>query len=432
MDAIINESIGFNKASPTILLLDINSCFATIEQQANPLLRGKPVVVGAYTTDKGCILAASREAKKLGIKTGMYVGDAKRIYPRLTVLSPDPDKYRYVNKKLVHVLSRYTDTVDVKSIDEMIAPIQGMPILQHLKLQGMSIEESMIYIAQEIKQRIKTEIGEWITVSIGIAPNRYLAKIGSNHIKPDGLTIITEKNILDILGQKQLHDLTGIKDGMVNRLRLVGVNTPLEFYAASIKMLKIACQSIVGYHWWLRLHGWEADDREFVRRTIGHQHALRKPLLPQDTELKHILYQLILKMGRRLRTDHLTASGIYVSCYYRDGDYWAKSEKQKEQLYADSDFCERAEKILRKAPQKAIRVVSVSCFDLAENLYAQQSLFESDQKKERITQALDTIAERWGEFTVVPGRLINVDQKVQDKIGFGSKYSIDFGMRGVI
>lgn len=432
MDTILSESVGFNKAAPTILLLDINSCFATIEQQANPLLRGKPVVVGAYTTDRGCILAASREAKKLGIKTGMYVGDAKHIYPKLVVLPPDPDKYRFVNKKLVHVLSRYTDCIEVKSIDEMIASLKGMPVLQRLEDTDLSIEERMLSVAKEIKARIREEIGEWITVSIGIAPNRYLAKIGSNHIKPDGLTLITGKNILEILESKKLDDLTGIKEGMVNRLRLVGIRTPLDFYNASIRILKLACQSIVGYHWWLRLHGWEADDREFVRRTIGHQHALRKPLLPKDVELKHILYQLILKMGRRLRTDHLTASGIHVSCYYRDGDWWAKGEKQKAQLYADVDFCERAEKLLSLAPEKLIRVISVSCFDFAENLYAQQTLFESDHKKEKITQALDTIAERWGEFTVIPGRLINVETKVQDKIGFGSKYSIDFSMRGVI
>lgn len=118
MDTITTESVGFNKAPATTILLDINSCFATIEQQANPLLRGRPVVVGAYTTDRGCVLAASREAKIHGVKTGMFVGEAKKLCPKIVVLSPDPDKYRYINKRLVTILSRFTDPVIVKSIGQ--------------------------------------------------------------------------------------------------------------------------------------------------------------------------------------------------------------------------------------------------------------------------------------------------------------------------
>src|SRR5260221_13546900 len=110
----------FNNVLPTVMHIDINSCFATVEQQANPLLRGKPVVVAAYTTSNGCILAASVEAKRLGIKTGMYVGDGKKLFSKLVVLPPDPNKYRHVNRQLFTILSRYTAHVSVESIDEMV------------------------------------------------------------------------------------------------------------------------------------------------------------------------------------------------------------------------------------------------------------------------------------------------------------------------
>ncbi|MEK7470692.1 MAG: DNA polymerase IV, partial [Patescibacteria group bacterium] len=100
--------------------IDLNSCFATIEQQANPFLRGKPIAVGAYTTPNGCILAASVEAKRLGIKTGMRVKDGKVLYPKLIVLPSDPNKYRDVHLKLRKIISEYTNDFSPKSIDEFV------------------------------------------------------------------------------------------------------------------------------------------------------------------------------------------------------------------------------------------------------------------------------------------------------------------------
>lgn len=194
--------------------VDLNSCFASIEQQANPLLRGRPTVVAAYTTGNGCILAVSREAKVLGIKTGMRVRDGTVLYPRLVVLPPDPEKYRWINRKLRVLLSSYTPYLSVESIDEIVMDLAGTPVLTQLSsfrrmpessafLKWMpdqvrhdrSCELAMTEIAREIKQRIKAEIGEWLTVSIGIAPNRYLAKVASGLHKPDGLDIITKENI---------------------------------------------------------------------------------------------------------------------------------------------------------------------------------------------------------------------------------------------
>ncbi len=431
MDTITTESVGFNKAPATTILLDINSCFATIEQQANPLLRGRPVVVGAYTTDRGCVLAASREAKIHGVKTGMFVGEAKKLCPKIVVLSPDPDKYRYINKRLVTILSRFTDPVIVKSIDEMVFSFKHSYTFKRLVKKGISCDEAMVLIAKEIKQTIKEELGEWITVSIGIAPNRYLAKIGASYKKPDGLVQITHKTIKDILQSMELEDLCGIKQATATRLRAFGITNPLQLYSASISYLKAAFHSILGYHWWLRLHGWEADDEEFERKSIGHSYALRTFLSSYDEKIKHILYQLVVKMGRRLRTDNLTAEGVHVSCYFVNGTQWRLSEKQQTQLFTDSQFYEVAMRFLLQAPDLPVRILAVSCFSLKKNLYSQQTLFYDDEKKRNITKALDSIAQRWGEWSVVPGRLLSIDQKVHDRIAFGSHHSIAFSMRNV-
>lgn len=199
----------FNTIKSTIMHIDINSCFATIEQQANPFLRGKPIVVAAFTTDRGCILAASVEAKRLGIKTGMRVMDGKKIYSKLVVLPPDPWKYRDVHLKLKKIVSDYTNDFSPKSIDEFVLNLKDYSTLK---------EQPLKLIAREIKQRIKSEIGEWITVSIGISTNRYLAKVAAGLTKPDGLDEINMNNFLDIYSKMKLTDLTGIKTGNAARL----------------------------------------------------------------------------------------------------------------------------------------------------------------------------------------------------------------------
>ena len=155
------------------------------------------MAVAAYVKDYGCILAASYEAKKLGVKTGMRVREGKMLAPHLVVLPPDPPKYRIVNRQLLGVLQSYTAHISVESIDEMVMNLANTPALEKL---------SMVNIAREIKNRIRLEIGEWITVSCGIAPNRYLAKIASGLIKPDGLVTITKDNILDTFAGMQLTD----------------------------------------------------------------------------------------------------------------------------------------------------------------------------------------------------------------------------------
>lgn len=218
------SGFGFNPAPSSVMLLDINSCFATIEQQANPLLRGKPLVVAAYPTPSGCILASSVEAKKLGIKTGMRVRDGQAIYPRLIVLPCDPDKYRHVHHQLFRLLSDYTSSVTPRSIDEFALHFDPSFIAKY----------SLLEIATEIKSRIKTEIGDWLTVSIGIGPNRFLAKMGSNLQKPDGLVEISLNNFLLIYQKLNLTDLHGIKKHNALRLNLAGIYTVPNFYQADI------------------------------------------------------------------------------------------------------------------------------------------------------------------------------------------------------
>lgn len=408
--------MDFNPAPPTVMHVDLNSCFASVEQQANPLYRGRPLVVAAYTSPRGCILAASVEAKRLGIKTGMYVSDGKRLYPRLIVLPSDPPKYRFVNRKLLALLSEYSSDVEVQSIDEMVVRLNGS-------------ETTMIYLAKEIKQRIKSEIGEWLTVSIGIAPNRYLSKMASNLHKPDGLDMITAQNIEHILSSLQLEELTGIKEGYGGRLRRYGIYSPLEMYQASSAALAVAFAPKIGHDWWLMLHGWDPDVRSGLEqiKSIGHSYALPKAYLASDTRLHQILSQLVEKMGRRLRDGRQTAGGIRIWVLFSDQTYWNHGEKLRQPLFASLDLYRASMRILAKAPKKSVKLLAVTCYFLSDESQEQLGLFDSTGRKRALTRALDAIANRYGEFTVIPARMLAMEpastqrgeHRVLDRIAFG-------------
>lgn len=418
----------FNTASSTLMHVDINSCFATIEQQANPLLRGKPVVVAAYTTNNGCVLAASREAKKEGIKTGMRVKDAKYLYPRLVVLPSDPDKYRVVNQKLTALLLEYSPHLSVESIDEMVLSLADTPVFYKALESYSCVLDAMISIAKDMKRRVKEEIGEWITVSIGIAPNRYLAKIASNLEKPDGLRWITKENIVSVLQVLKLEDLCGIKQKNATRLRSAGIFSPLAMLHADADALKRGFHSILGRHWWLRMHGWDDggmyktfkdNERAAENKTFGQSYAMSKFLPPTDTRVWQILSQLVMKMGRRLRVDGFSSRGLALSLLFEDYTHWHTQEMSLEPLFADHDMYKKLKTVLTKAPNRPIRIIAISCYALHKDLYDQQSLLVEENKKRNLTRAIDAVQERFGAFVITSGRMIGMENQVMDRIAFG-------------
>lgn len=403
------DDLGFNSKSSTILHIDLNSCFATIEQQANPLLRGKPVAVAAYTTDYGCIIAPSVEAKKAGIRVGMRVKDGKFILPKLTILPPDPPKYRDVHLKLRSLLSSYTPDVVPKSIDEFVLNLDCLP----LKVRPLKV-------AKEIKVRIKKEIGEWLTVSVGLAPNRYLAKLAAGLNKPDGLDEINKDNFLRVYFGLGLTDLPYIKLKNAARLNSMGIYSLRQFYEAPLWKLKGAFASIAAYYWFLRLRGWEIDDVEFGRHSYGNSYAL--PIVASSLEdLSPILSKLVEKMSRRLRKAGFMARGVQIAVSYRNGGFWHKGISFPQDLFLPKDIYKKALGILAQSPYKTpVRDLAVSCFKLRKRNYLQLSLLDDVIKGVSLVEAIDQINERFGEYLITPARLLLANKDaVPDRIAFG-------------
>ncbi len=399
-----------NIAEPLVMHVDLNSCFATVEQQANPLLRGKPIVVAAYATNAGCVLAPSIEAKRFGIKTGMRVKEAKALCPYIKVLKPDPPKYRYIYSRFCKLFSEYTPNMHPKSIDEAVLYFAGTPVT---KLK--SIEQ----IGREIKYRMRQEIGDWLSCNVGIGTNGFLAKTAAGLHKPDGLDVITYKNLQNVFSQITLLDLCGINVRNQLRLNLVGIATPLQFLQASEQTLRVAFQSINGYYWYMRLRGYEIDNVAFQRRTIGHSYALPKGTANLH-ELSKLLYKLCEKVGRRLRRNNYTAYGIHVSLSYRDGSYWHHGHKSPHQMYSGKDLFLAARAILAMQPEpKLVRILAVNCFALVATEPEQLTLFQDRLREQHITQALDTINNMFGEFTITPATLMGMQDTIIDRIAFG-------------
>jgi DNA polymerase-4 len=400
---------SFNPKPSTIMHIDLNSCFASIEQQANPLLRGKPIAVAAYTSPGGCIIAPSVEAKEYGIKTGMRVKEGRLLYPKLVVLTPDPWKYRTVHLRFRNLLKTYTNDVTPKSIDEFTLNLEGCPAFR----KGMTV------VAEEIKKRVKEEVGEWLRVSIGIAPNRFLAKTAAGLRKPDGLDEINQANFLEVYRKLKLADLCGIKSNNISRLNSFGIHTVLDFYQAGVRTNVGAFRSIVGYYWYLRLRGWEVDDVEFSRKSFGNSVALGKGLTTSE-ELSPILQKLIEKTSFRMRKAGYMARGVHVSILYSDYSFWHQGMTLSQPLFDSRDIYKQMYKIFLRSPySKSVRELAVSCFNLVAVGSVQLELFEDADKKLSLVRALDKINERWGDFTITPALMLEAGETVKDRVAFG-------------
>lgn len=397
--------------------IDLNSCFATIEQQANPLLRGRPLGVAAYTGPGGHIISPSIEAKRDGVTVGMTIRDARLICPAIEIRPPDPPKYRAVHYQFAKIFKDYSPAVTPKSIDEAVIDFSESHVL---------FKKSLPDICREIKQRMREEIGEWISCSIGIAPNRFLAKLAASLHKPDGLDQIDHSNLVDIYRKIELLDLSGINVHYQARLNAYGIYTPLEFLEASLEVLqKQVFQSIVGYYWYLRLRGWEVDAVDFSRKSYGQSYALQKPTVRRK-DLAPLLMKLTEKMGRRLRRAGKSAKGMHVSCVYTDLTHWHQGHVFHTYVFTTQELYQRVLLVFNNQPQaKPITHLAVSCYDLSTTGKDQLGLFETDKRKHRLSEALDRINDRYGEYVITPALMLGLGDKVIDRIAFGGVKDIE-------
>lgn len=402
----------FNTERPLIMHIDLNSCFATVEQQARPMLRGRPIAIINRRTDNTSIVTASYEAKAFGVKVGMKLKEAKLLVPDIIGIESDPPKYKYVYHKLLDIMNDYSAHVTMKSIDEGVIDFHDTTT----SIQGRTLED----IGMEIKRRLKDEIGIWMRCNIGIATNRFLAKTAAGLNKPDGMDVINAGNLRQILAKLKLTDLTGIASHNERRLNAVGIFTPLEFLDADVVALEeVVFKSIVGQHWYKRLRGWEVDDREFDVKRVGRQYVLEQFDLPYVQVIKR-LHHLCESVGSRLRGQGKSARGIYVYAKTQDHQYWHASFMSESAFYTDQTIFTLARQLFNKAPARP-REIGIHCYELQDIDEPQLSLFVDQVARERhIANTIDDINKRFGDRTIHSLDTLGTGIYVKQKVPFGS------------
>ncbi len=384
-----------------ILHIDMNAFFASVEQQANPALRGKPVAVSG-SSSRTVILTASYEARAYGVKTGMTLWEARQKCPGLILVPTSNRLYAWVSSRIIDILRDYTPLVEVFSIDEAFLDITGS-----VRLFG-GVER----ICALIKARIREDHG--ITCSIGVAPNKLLAKLASDMQKPDGLTVILPDRVAGVLERLPVTELCGIGRKMERHLLMLGIRTCGELgrYDAGLLEKKFG---VVGR----RLHqmGRGIDDSPVIPeeeaaevKSVGHSTTLKKDLTERDDILR-VLLQLAEMVGRRARRHGVAGKTVHLTVRYADFTTFEKQEIQPAPLNNSKEIYRAAVQILDSLElAQAVRLLGIRLSSLRP-AGEQLPLFTEEQTSLKVTEAMDKVNNRHGDFTVTYGNLLDQQDK---------------------
>jgi DNA polymerase-4 len=409
------SDLGLNQAAPATLVVDLNCAFASIEQQHDPSLRNRPVAIAAYATGAATIVSASREARDLGIRTGMRVFEAKAIFPSIVVAEPNPPLYRAVSDQLVEIMTRHSPDVLRMSIDEASMNLAGTPDLVKLGPEGVGVA---------IKAALRREAGECITCSVGISTSIWMAKQASNLNKRDGLERIDHTNLVSAFERLRLTDLSGIAEATARRLLKAGIHTPLEFLRATTGQLRVAgMQQAVADGWLRRLRGFEVGSFEgTARKSYSHSHVLARATSSQS-ELEELLMRLSEMVGRRLRAAGRRGRVVSVGVVYRpDVDRFSKQSTLVIPIATGEEIYRAALALMADRDlRRAVGTLGVGLAGLSDD-DGQLDLFAGPTRprNERLEVAMDTIRNRFGEDAVQRARLLGRAPVVRDRIAFGN------------
>lgn len=408
----MNMELELNREKPLIMHIDLNSCFAMVEQQARPSLRGKPLAVTNRLVKKSTLVACSYEAKAKGVKVGMSFDEAKILAPDIIMIETDPPKYHYVYQKMVGIMKDYSPDVTMKSIDEGVIDFHGTELLRRGSLES---------IGYEIKQRLKEEVGSYITCNIGISTNRTLAKTAAGINKPDGLTIITYANAREVFAKLKLTDFPGIAGRFEKRLQLRGIFTPLQFLDASPFVLRrLVFKSIVGEYWYQRLRGYEVDGAGTKLGIVGRQFVMDIKTNDEAIILPR-LHHLCQSTGYKLRYNEVGARGVLVWARMLHGKTFVRRQSFSEPIYTDQAVYERVLKLFDERP-KELRVgtIGVTCYNLVLHAQLQTSFLFENVRAEQLTFAVDTVNRQYGNHTLTYAHALAGKKVIKQKLPFGS------------
>jgi DNA polymerase-4 len=399
----------------------MDSYFASVEQHLDPSLRGKPVGVAPVMAESSCCIAASYEAKAFGVKTGTGVAEARKLCPGIAIVESKPGEYIRFHHRIVEAVEDCIHVEEVLSIDEMWA------VLPTNRREPRHIE----CLEKTLRGKIRDEISPVITMSLGAAPNKYLAKMASKMRKPNGMLIIRERDLPGILSELALKDMHGIGRNMELRLRSHGINTVRELCAASKQSLHAAWGGIQGDRLWHLLRGEIIPDIVTSRKSLGHSHVL-PPEARVPESAWPVLCKLLHKACERMRSHGLLAGNLTMELSFLRGGAWA-AEMRTPETDLTLRFLKMLDRLWRERPEPGSKILKVGVVlsrlvtkdNYTPELFSNQvadamsSGTDTQAKLGRLDETMDRLRARYGRHCVFYGNIQEFRDHAPMRISFG-------------
>lgn len=391
------------------LFLDFDSFYASCEQQRDPALRGKPVGVIPVNTLNTCCIAASAEAKRFGVKTGTPIAEARRRCPGIRLVLAEHRVYIEFQQRALEAIDRCAPVWGVHSIDEL--SIRLCPRTRE--------REGAARLGRDIKASLRERVGEAVRCTIGIAPNRFLAKTACNLGKPDGLLLLDRTNLAEKTFGLDAEKLTGIGDAMGRRLRAHGIITVADLYQRSEPQLRAAWGGVLGTMWWEQLRGGpDFYDRPTTRQSVSHGHIM-DPSLRTPDGARSLGVRLLSKACVRLRDIRHHATRMHISMRTENGAQWSSEsrfEPTRDSLALQRAFVATWAPTVPGRPKQV--VVTLSGLIPSSNVEA--LLFEPAQRRDALSETLDRITRRYGYDAVYTASMHHAKRAAPRRIAFGT------------
>lgn len=379
-----------------IIHIDMDAFYASIEQRDKPELRGQPVVVGGDPNGRGVASTCSYEARKYGIRSAMPLAEAKRRCPHAVFLPVDMAKYAGVSAAMQQIFAAYTPLIEPISLDEAFLDVTASTLLF-----GPARD-----IALTIKRRIREELQ--LTASVGLAPNKFLAKIASDLQKPDGFVLVGAEEIQDFLDPLPVEKIWGVGPKTAEKLHTLRIKTVKELR----RLDQAALQSYFGTIGTQLYHLARGMDSRPVEPERDAKSIGKEITFPQDLSDSELLETFILDLaaavGRRLRRESLKARTVTLKVRFADFRTISRSKTLELPTNQDKDIFTAARRLFAELRlTQPVRLIGVTGHNLLPD-DVRLSLFETeDQQKEALTRTIDSINERFGEKSLTPARLLH-------------------------
>lgn len=395
----------------TIIHLDMDAFYASVEQLDQPVLRGRPVIVGG-SPQRGVVCACSYEARKYGVRSAMAMSRALRLCPQGVFLPVRMARYQQVSHSVFAIFNRYTDQLEPLSLDEAFLDVSDCR-----RLFGSGLQ-----IAQRIRQEVRSELG--LAISAGVAPNKLLAKLASEQAKPDGLREVPASEIDSFLLPLPVTAMWGVGKVMAERLHTRGLRTIGDLRATGEERLHKLLGSAGRQLYALSLGEDERAVTTEPIKSVGQEDTYPKDLWTIE-ELQRELLALAERVARRLRRHGVVGRTVTLKVRYGDFSTITRARTLPEPVDTASVLLQVAKQLLDKteAGSRAVRLLGLSVGLLHEAGKGQQNLFQGEQKKrqEALNLALDRLAERFGEGRMLPASLLPKNKASGDQGGDGGQ-----------